>query len=180
MIVASLACAFTWLLWHQKGLWTEHQDLRGHIPFIPCILVSTTQEWNRSRKNPAVQLKECRWPRIGGGLLLLPTMKWLLGSNLSQFDRLVYTTYRVGHTTNRAMRTTRVVCTTDAVTSAYNWWSNWHKFSKMFTTDRVVCTTDTNVHTTIRVNVYNWQNSAYNWQSNNYTNRRRIHLQPTG
>ena len=132
------------------------------------------------KKNPAVQLKECRWPRIGGGLLLLPTMKWLLGSNLSQFDRVVYTTYRVGHTTNRAMRTTRVVRTTDAVTSAYNWRSNWHKFSKMFTTDRVVCTSDTDVHTAVRVNVYNWQNSAYNWQSNNYTNWRRIHLQPTG
>ena len=81
---------------------------------------------------------------------------------------------------SNAYNVTRVVRTTDAVTSAYNWRSNWHKFSKMFTTDTVVCRTDTNVHTTVPVNVYNWQNSAHNWQSNNYTNRRRIHLQPTG
>ena len=25
-----------------NGPWTQHQDVRGHIPFIPCILVGTT------------------------------------------------------------------------------------------------------------------------------------------
>ena len=64
----------------------------------------------------------------------------MMGSNLSQFDRVVRITYRVGHTTDRVMRTTRVVRTTYAVTSAYKWQSDGHKFSKMFTTDRVVCT----------------------------------------
>ena len=53
------------------------------------------------------------------------------------------------------MRKTRVVHTTYAVTSAYKWQSNRHKFSKMFTTDKVVGTTDTDVRTTNRVNVYN-------------------------
>ena len=57
------------------------------------------------------------------------------------------------------MRKTRVVHTTYAVTSAYKWQSNRHKFSKMFTTDKVVGTTDTDVRTTNRVNVYNWPKS---------------------
>ena len=78
MIVASLACAFTWLLWHQRGLWTQHQDLRDHIPFIPCILVGTTQECEEIEKKSTYTVKKrCRWLRIGGGLLLSPAIRKL-------------------------------------------------------------------------------------------------------
>ena len=49
------------------------------------------------------------------------------------------------------MCTTRVVRTTYAVTSAYKWQSNGHKFSKMFTTDKSSMYT----RTTDSVNVYN-------------------------
>ena len=58
------------------GPWTQHQGLRGHIPFIPCILVNTAEECEHiEKKNLPIRLKECRWPRMGGGLLLSSAIK---------------------------------------------------------------------------------------------------------
>ena len=54
--------------------WTQHRPSRQHIPFIPCILVGTTQKCEQIEKNIAIQLKKCRWPRIGGGLLRRPQL----------------------------------------------------------------------------------------------------------
>ena len=54
------------------GHWTQHQGLRGHIPFSSCtmhISQYNTGVWTDREKNPPIQLKECHWPRIGGGLL---------------------------------------------------------------------------------------------------------------
>ena len=39
------------------GPWTQHRGLRVHIPFIPCLLVGTTQESEQIEKKPDYTVK---------------------------------------------------------------------------------------------------------------------------
>ena len=36
---------------------TQHQGLQGHIPFIPCILVGTIQEFEQIKKKSSYTVK---------------------------------------------------------------------------------------------------------------------------
>ena len=59
-----------------EGPLTQHQGLRGHIPFIPCILVGTIQEFEQIKKKSSyavhrVLLTKNRWqaPFVAGNIM---------------------------------------------------------------------------------------------------------------
>ena len=74
-VVASLVCAFTWLPWHQTDLKLNTRPSQPHTMHIRSVHHGHSKNVDRIGKNLAIQLKECRWPRIGFGVLLSPVKR---------------------------------------------------------------------------------------------------------
>ena len=66
MIVASLTCGFTWLPWHQTDLKLNTRAFEATYHAYQSVQHGHPKNVNRIKKNLAIQLKVCRWPRISG------------------------------------------------------------------------------------------------------------------
>ena len=66
MIVASLVSAFMWLPWYQTDLKRNTRAFEATYHAYQLVQHGHPKNVNRIKKNLAIQLKVCRWPRISG------------------------------------------------------------------------------------------------------------------